>query len=64
MNATRYLSLPQAARDARVGRRVLLGAIHRHELPAKLHLGHWWISTGDLAAWRRRQRHRTSGNAA
>jgi hypothetical protein len=61
---SRVLSLPQAARAARVARHVLLAAIHRHELPARLHYDRWWISTADLAAWRHRQRHRTSGSAA
>ncbi|TML74967.1 MAG: hypothetical protein E6G07_13460 [Actinobacteria bacterium] len=64
MKASRSLSLPQAARRARVARHVLLTAIHRHELPARLHYDRWWITPADLAVWRRRQRQRTSGSAA
>jgi len=60
------LSLPQAARAARVGQRVLLAAIHRQELVATLHpeTHRWWITPEALATWRRRRRPPTSESAA
>jgi len=62
---SRFLSLPQAAREARVSQRVVLAAIHRHSLPATLHLNRWWITPEDLAAWRRRTQQRSGpGRAA
>ena len=64
MKRSPYLSLPQAAREARVARSVLLAAIHRHELPARLHGDRWWITPEALATWRRAQRHHGPERAA
>jgi len=61
-----YLSLPAAARAVRISQRRLLDAIHRNELRARLHEGHWYVSPDELQRWRQTRRllERAGGGAA